>query len=439
MSNVKKRVQSYRIKDLNSNDYVIDQSPTRQHDLKMTQNNVGRMNPSQLIRVANHNECSQIALTIKFENMAEQWFEEYAELNHRDTTLQRERNLCKRTYLAIGHMFLDEITTRDIQLFINDLAKYGVNMDNGKPLSYKTVRHHLSFVSDVFEYAIRMDIINYNPCLKVIVPKNIQNRSSKDNEKRIYTKEQARKFLELLSEAPTMYRVYLTLCMFTGCRRAELLGLEWKDFNYEKQTVHIVRTSNYSKWKGMYTDKPKTKRSNRIIALPAEVLELVKKFKKERDVYIGHMGKFWSETERLFTTPDGRPMHANTPYSWLKHFCNKNNFPFYGIHSFRHFFASIEIAAGIDPVTVAAVLGHSTPQTTLTIYSHYFQEARIKAEKAISELIGIKDVPNPSELRDNEKQTLSLLRELNNEGQDAAIAMIADLVTQGKYNLREKD
>ena len=132
-------------------------------------------------------------------------------------------------------------------------------------------------------------------------------------------------------------------------------------------------------------------------------------------------------------------MHANTPYSWLKHFCNKNNFPFYGIHSFRHFFASIEIAAGIDPVTVAAVLGHSTPQTTLTIYSHYFQEARIKAEKAISELIGIKDVPNPSELRDNEKQTLSLLRELNNEGQDAAIAMIADLVTQGKYNLREKD
>ena len=247
MSNVKKRVQSYRIKDLNSNDYVIDQSLTRQHDLRMTHKNAGRMNPSQLIRVANHNECSQIALTIKFENMAEQWFEEYAELNHRDTTLQRERNLCKRTYLAIGHMFLDEITTRDIQLFINDLAKYGVNMDNGKPLSYKTVRHHLSFVSDVFEYAIRMDIINYNPCLKVIVPKNIQNRSPKDNEKRIYTKDQARKFLELLSEAPAMYRVYFTLCMFTGCRRAELLGLEWKDFNYEKQTVHIVRTSNYSK------------------------------------------------------------------------------------------------------------------------------------------------------------------------------------------------
>lgn len=33
-------------------------------------------------------------------------------------------------------MFLDEITTRDVQLlFINDLARYGANMDNGKPLA----------------------------------------------------------------------------------------------------------------------------------------------------------------------------------------------------------------------------------------------------------------------------------------------------------------
>ena len=34
---------------------------------------------------------------------------------------------------------------------------------------------------------------------------------------------------------------------------------------------------------------------------------------------------------------------------------------------FGHFFASAEIEAGIDPVTVAGVLGHSTPQTTVNI------------------------------------------------------------------------
>ncbi len=282
---------------------------------------------------------------------------------------------------------MDKITARDIQFFINNLVRYGVNLDNGKPLAYKTIRHHLSFVSAIFEYAIKLDMLNYNPCIKVTVPRNIENRAVKGGEKKIYTKEQAKEFLKILSGAPTMFRVYFTLCMFTGCRRGELLGLEWQDFDYEQRTVRIVRTSNYSKRKGVYTDTPKTEKSNRVIALPPEVLELVKKFKQERDEYARNMGTKWNDTERLFTSMDGRPMHVNTPYAWLKKLCDKNNFPFYGIHTFRHFYASAEIEAGIDPVTVAAVLGHSTPQTTLTTYSHYFQEARIKAGNAIANVL----------------------------------------------------
>jgi hypothetical protein len=50
------------------------------------------------------------------------------------------------------------------------------------------------------------------------------------------------------------------------------------------------------------------------------------------------------------------------------------------------FYVSAEIEAGIDPVTVAVVLGHSTPQTALTTYFHYFHEARIKAGNAIAKL-----------------------------------------------------
>ena len=80
-------------------------------------------------------------------------------------------------------------------------------------------------------------------------------------------------------------------------------------------------------------------------------------------------------------------MHSNTPYNWLKRLCDRNNFPFYGIHTFKHFFASAEIEAGIDPVTVVAVLGHSPPQTTLTTYSHYFQEARNKIRNAIADVL----------------------------------------------------
>ena len=58
------------------------------------------------------------------------------------------------------------------------------------------------------------------------------------------------------------------------------------------------------------------------------------------------------------------------------------------MHTFRHLNASLQINAGVDPTTVAASLGHSTPQTTLSIYSHFFNEAKIKASNAIAEALG---------------------------------------------------
>ena len=50
----------------------------------------------------------------------------------------------------------------------------------------------------------------------------------------------------------------------------------------------------------------------------------------------------------------------------------------------RHFFASIEIAAGIDPVTVAAVLGHSTPQTTIPVPNSNTKPSAVHTDKELS-------------------------------------------------------
>lgn len=134
----------------------------------------------------------------------------------------------------------------------------------------------------------------------------------------------------------------------------------------------------------MYTDTTKTEKSRRIISIPPELVDLLRQYKAEQEVYSRDLGNKWQETDRLFTTWDGRPMHSNTPYKWLKRECRRRSFPFYGLHTFRHLFASIEIEAGIDPTTVAAMLGHSTPQTTLSTYSHYFQEAKVRASNVVA-------------------------------------------------------
>ena len=80
-------------------------------------------------------------------------------------------------------------------------------------------------------------------------------------------------------------------------------------------------------------------------------------------------------------------MHPNTPYSWLMRECERRGFPFYGVHTFRHLFVSLEIEAGIDPTTIAAMVGHSTPQTTLTTYSHFFADSKRRASNIIADII----------------------------------------------------
>ena len=55
--------------------------------------------------------------------------------------------------------------------------------------------------------------------------------------------------------------------------------------------------------------------------------------------------------------------------------------------SFRHLFISLEIEAEIDPTTVAATLGHSTPITTMSTYSHYFAQSKQRASNAVAQFL----------------------------------------------------
>ena len=50
--------------------------------------------------------------------------------------------------------------------------------------------------------------------------------------------------------------IVFTLAAFTGLRRGELLGLEWKDIDWDNHLISVKRTSAWTKEKGIYTDTP---------------------------------------------------------------------------------------------------------------------------------------------------------------------------------------
>lgn len=319
---------------------------------------------------------------IKFEELCEEWFEEYAKLNLRSTTYERLKQLKHRIYPAIGHLRIDKITPRQLQAFVNSLAKEGANEKTGKPLAPKTIRHNLSLISDVFTYAVKMGLVSDNPCSKVTIPKG------EVKEKQIYSQEEMEVLLTKLMGEPLKYKVFFYLIAYSGFRRSEMLGLEWKDIDFENNIISIHRTSNYTAERGTYTDTTKTKRSQRTLKISPFIMDMLKQLKEEQDNEALRLGTKWVETDRLFTKWNGEEMNNQTPYGWLKEFCEKNSLPFYGIHSFRHFAASALISAGLDVTTVSGALGHSNSGTTLNVYSHMFQNAQARVSEAMDSAFG---------------------------------------------------
>lgn len=333
----------------------------------------------------------QITAAVKFETFAEQWFEEYAKVNLRHTSYARMKQLTKRVYPAIGHKRLDKITARDIQKFVTDMLVNGKNMNTGKPLSRKTAVHHLSFISDVFSYAVRMGMLCDNPCRRVFVPKQEQE------EKQIYTIEQVKILYENLKSEPMKYQVYLLLSIYSGYRRSEMLGLEWKDIDFEHDLIHVRRTSQYTSEKGIYTDTTKTRKSKRVSKMPASIMNLLRQFKADQNEEARRLGTKWEDYDRLFTKWNGAPMNPQTPFEWLKGYCERIGIPFRNIHSLRHLHASLLIFEGVDVVAVSEDMGHSVVGTTLNLYSHMFQEAKARNCDAISNALSFTNGVNTEE------------------------------------------
>ena len=357
----------------------------------MTKRQIEKEMQRQAILFEEDCKRGQITAAVKFETFAEQWFEEYAKVNLRPTSYARMKQLTKRVYPAIGHKRLDKITARDIQKFITDMLTNGRNLNNGKPLSRKTAVHHLSFISDVFSYAVRMGMLCDNPCRRVFVPKQEQE------EKQIYTIEQVKILYENLKSEPMKYQAYLLLSIYSGYRRSEMLGLEWKDIDFEHDLIHVRCTSQYTSEKGIYTDTTKTRKSKRVSKMPASIMNLLRQFKADQNEEARRLGTKWEDYDRLFTKWNGAPMNPQTPFEWLKGYCERIGIPFRNIHSLRHLHASLLIFEGVDVVAVSEDMGHSVVGTTLNLYSHMFQEAKARNCDAISNALSFTNEANTEE------------------------------------------
>lgn len=311
---------------------------------------------------------------IKFREFADIWLKEYAEKNLAPKTYSRYIGLLERINQAIGHMKLKDIKPLHLNKFYDNLSEKGISKrvkrdNNGneigdRRLAPKTIFAHHQLISKILATAVKWQLIDINVAERADPPKVSQK------EIRFLDETDTKRLITLLDDEPIQYKTMIILLIYTGIRRGELCGLEWKDIDFSNRTMNIVRTSQYIGNKKLITKEPKTKSGIREIILSHTACRLLLEYKQWQNYNIIELGELWNNTDRLFTQSNGLPIYPDTVTDWFAKFIKKHNFPHVTLHSLRHTNASLMIAEGADVCTVSKRLGHANTSTTLNIYAH---------------------------------------------------------------------
>jgi len=382
---------------------------------------------------------------IKFKDFSERFLTEYADKKLKAHTSHNYRNRLNQIYPAIGHIKLRDLRTGHLNSLYARLQKHCVNYEdrytvkidllsvianhnmnktafakaagiakislntiiNGDRViektalavcsaldmdisdvfnrhssntlvSASTVHTYHRIISAVLAKAVKWGFIAQNPAINAELPKITKHKAPYLDE------EDARRLLTLLHSEPIKYRTMIALDLLSGLRRGELLGLRWRDIDFDSETITVSQTLNYVTGHGVYVDTPKTRTSERPIKLARSAFILLLQYKQGQDEQREKCGDYWKQTDdRIFTADDGGVIHPDTLSKWFKKFVKQNNFPDVHLHSLRHTYASLMIADGIPLVVVSNNLGHAQVSTTADIYSHVIKSAAAKAADSI--------------------------------------------------------
>ena len=264
---------------------------------------------------------------------------------------------------------------------IADLFTFSETGEKG--LAVKTIHHYHTLIHDILSLALFEGIVPRNVADSARPPKLRRKESD------FFEIDELLKIREALENAPSKYRAMLYILIETGCRRGELVGLKWDAIDFKNKEISLRNNLQYSKEKGIYEETLKEGAAH-TLSVSDDLIKFLKKYKREQDTFRLMIGiPSFNEKNFLFIQEDGRPMHPDTLYGWMKKFEKANDLPPMHPHKFRHSQASILISSGIDILTVSKRLGHAQTSTTQDIYGHLLKQSDRNASDAIAKALKV--------------------------------------------------
>jgi integrase len=301
---------------------------------------------------------------VSFAAFANKWLENSKETSVRANTYAYTYKNCIKNHLIpyFGRFAMASIHKADIQKFLN-----------GKIDMSDSMLHKLRLtLNSIFEDACDNDILYKNPCKHVKVP------FSEKAEKTItpYTAVQAQtviKYAKLHS-----FGISIMILLKCGLRRSELLGLGWKDIDFQNNLIHIRKA--VTETNGIILcSEPKSKTSIRTLPMDSELKGVLEKIPQTVIRYKGR-GKsripLTVKNKYVISDYNGNAMQ---PSNWEARIYKKfmasfhtehPDIPILKPHGLRHTYGSrlYNNGHGLDIYTIQKLMGHSSIEVTTRIY-----------------------------------------------------------------------
>lgn len=324
----------------------------------------------------------------------EEWLVVYKEPKIKPSSYDRIRVTFKNQIqnLNVANMKWREIQPIDLQKAINSLV--------AQDYAYSTIKKVYDLLNSYFTFQAEQGFLQRNPMALVSMPSREHIKPPKDI---VYMKEDQIKIFskEALSLSygsnvlKYRYGPAFVFLIYTGLRVGELCALQWKDLDFEKNTVSVTKnlTEIYNrdynerepllmKQQGIkqYTVHIGTTKtfSTRIIPLNAKALNAIKVLKE--------YSEFTELDDYIVSTSKRKPCTPRQMDQRLNYLLRSTDLelPQCGCHMLRHTCASLMFAKKMQVEIIASILGHSAEVCRKT-YIHFCQEQKAEAIHQIAE------------------------------------------------------
>jgi integrase len=247
-------------------------------------------------------------------------------------------------------------------------------------LSANTIKKHSVILRGALEEALKKNLIAFNPVDRATLP-TCERFTGK-----AYSVEQANHLLKVVENNPIKPAIILGL--FYGLRRSEILGLRWRDIDFNADTI-IIRNTVVQVKTLIEHERTKSRASKRTLYIIPETRDYLLRLKQHQEENRKLLGAAYMVNDHVYARVNGTQIKPDYLSQSFARLLKKHNMPKIRFHELRHTAGSLLLNKGLSIKQIQEYLGHEQISTTLDIYGHLSVEGKKEAANTIGGILAV--------------------------------------------------